>query len=208
MPSTVFKVPERYEYQNGLGSHPRIHDLTRDAPGPRLSLGLCLWAPTRLRRHFADCTPRSCLGQLSQFPDMRTISPGCTEIMPAAAHQSFELCNDQLAGHSSQGHFQLPELGPIGSNCLANARDFQAPITDYQSPFDVVAWHGNFYSYKYDLGRFNTIGSISYDHPDPKVVSSRSWWHHHLPWRWLVAENTFRPPLASSKHHVQVYGPD
>ncbi|KAH7353196.1 homogentisate 1,2-dioxygenase-domain-containing protein [Plectosphaerella cucumerina] len=115
--------------------------------------------------------------------------------MPAAAHQPFELCNDQLSGYSSQGHFQLPELGPTGSNCLANARDFQAPIADYEddqsvwtvrvkiggqlfdarqdhSPFDVVAWHGNFYPYKYDLGRFNTIGSISYDRPD--LVSSRS----------------------------------
>jgi len=85
-----------------------------------------------------------------------------------------------------QGHYQLPELGPIGSNGLANARDFQAPVAafdedlsdwrvvckfnnslyaakQHHTPFDVVAWHGTYYPYKYDLGRFNTIGSISFD---------------------------------------------
>lgn len=130
-----------------------------------------------------------------------------------------------------QGHFTLPELGPIGSNCLANARDFQSPVASFiedhentswtlygkfdgnlfsaqqsHTPFDVVAWHGLYYPYKYDLGRFNTIGSISYDHPDPSiftVLSAPS--HAHgpgtavadfviFPPRWLVAENTFRPP--------------
>ncbi|GAW13798.1 hypothetical protein ANO14919_031880 [Xylariales sp. No.14919] len=134
-----------------------------------------------------------------------------------------------------QGHFTLPELGPIGSNCLANARDFQAPIAcfseDYgatasegpnsytitvkfnnslfqtkqpHTPFDVVAWHGNYYPYKYDLGRFNTIGSISYDHPDPSIFTVLSALSDHpgtaiadfviFPPRWLVAEGTFRPP--------------
>ncbi|CAI4217671.1 unnamed protein product [Parascedosporium putredinis] len=93
-----------------------------------------------------------------------------------------------------QGHFQLPELGPIGSNGLANVRDFQVPVAAYEDdqsdwtitvkfggrlfdaaqdhgPFDVVGWHGNYYPYKYDLGRFNTIGSISYDHPDPSIFT-------------------------------------
>ncbi|OTA89515.1 hypothetical protein M434DRAFT_398556 [Hypoxylon sp. CO27-5] len=134
-----------------------------------------------------------------------------------------------------QGHFSLPELGPIGSNCLANARDFQAPVASFHedfgatasegpnsytitakfnnslfqtkqahTPFDVVAWHGNYYPYKYDLGRFNTIGSISYDHPDPSIFTVLSAPSDHpgtavadfviFPPRWLVAENTFRPP--------------
>ncbi|KAK2733375.1 hypothetical protein FQN55_003388 [Onygenales sp. PD_40] len=130
-----------------------------------------------------------------------------------------------------QGHYQLPELGPIGSNCLANARDFQAPTaffideeesTDKEyrilskfnntlfsarqnhTPFDVVAWHGNYYPYKYDLGRFNTIGSISFDHPDPSIFTVLTGPSDHVgtaiadfvifPPRWLVAENTFRPP--------------
>ena len=127
-----------------------------------------------------------------------------------------------------QGHFQLPELGPIGSNGLANARDFQAPVAAFDedteheytllakfagrlfaarqnhTPFDVVAWHGNYYPYKYDLGRFNTIGSISYDHPDPSIFTVLTAPSDHpgtavadfviFPPRWLVAEHTFRPP--------------
>jgi homogentisate 1,2-dioxygenase len=127
-----------------------------------------------------------------------------------------------------EGHFQLPELGPIGSNCLANARDFQAPLADFDedtesewhvlgkfaghlyaakqthTPFDVVAWHGLYYPYKYDLGRFNTIGSISFDHPDPSIFTVLTAQTAHagtavadfviFPPRWLVAEGTFRPP--------------
>ena len=132
-----------------------------------------------------------------------------------------------------EGHFELPNLGATGSNGLANARDFQVPLAAFEedhsststnwtitgkfngnlfamtqnhTPFDVVAWHGTYYPYKYDLGRFNTIGSVSYDHPDPSiytVLSAPS--HAHgpgtsvadfviFPPRWLVAENTFRPP--------------
>ncbi|KAF2093037.1 Homogentisate 1,2-dioxygenase [Rhizodiscina lignyota] len=127
-----------------------------------------------------------------------------------------------------QNHFTLPELGPIGSNCLANARDFQAPVASFvedtansytllskfaghlfeakqnHSPFDVVAWHGNYYPYKYDLGRFNTVGSVSYDHPDPSIYTVLTAQSDHVgtaiadfvifPPRWLVAEDTFRPP--------------
>ena len=134
-----------------------------------------------------------------------------------------------------QGHFNLPELGPIGTNGLANARDFQVPVASFSedfgatahdgnssyiitvkfnndffqtsqphTPFDVVGWHGNYYPIKYDLGRFNTIGTISYDHPDPSiftVLSAPSGVPGTaiadfviFPPRWLVAENTFRPP--------------
>ncbi|KAK2871636.1 hypothetical protein FQN49_002989 [Arthroderma sp. PD_2] len=128
-----------------------------------------------------------------------------------------------------QGHYQLPELGPIGSNCLANPRDFQAPTASFDdeeesseytilskfnntlfratqphTPFDVVAWHGNYYPFKYDLGRFNTIGSISYDHPDPSIFTVLTGPSDHagtaiadfviFPPRWLVQEDTFRPP--------------
>ena len=129
-----------------------------------------------------------------------------------------------------QGHFQLPELGPIGSNGLANMRDFQIPTAyfekeidpekewrivskfrkelysaaQYHTPFDVVAWHGNYYPYKYDLGRFNTIGSISFDHPDPSIFTVLTGPSDRpgtaiadfviFPPRWLVQEDTFRPP--------------
>jgi homogentisate 1,2-dioxygenase len=123
--------------------------------------------------------------------------------------------------------FKLPDLGVIGSNGLANPRDFRTPVAAYEdregdfellakfqgriwraamshSPLDVVAWHGNYAPYKYDLRRFNTIGSISYDHPDPSiflVLQSASDTPGVdtidfviFPPRWLSMENTFRPP--------------
>jgi homogentisate 1,2-dioxygenase len=123
--------------------------------------------------------------------------------------------------------FKLPELGPIGSNGLANARDFLTPVARYEdvetnceligkfagrlwlakmdhSPLDVVAWHGNNAPYKYDLRRFNTMGSTSYDHPDPSIflvlhspsdtagVSNIDF--VVFPPRWLAMQDTFRPP--------------
>jgi homogentisate 1,2-dioxygenase len=127
-----------------------------------------------------------------------------------------------------QGHFTLPELGPIGSNCLANPRDFQVPraafdedttstwtivnkfngalfaATQGHTPFDVVGWHGRYYPYKYDLGRYSVIGSTSFDHPDPSIYTVLTAPSDHpgtavadfviFPPRWLVQENTFRPP--------------
>jgi homogentisate 1,2-dioxygenase len=123
--------------------------------------------------------------------------------------------------------FKLPDLGVIGSNGLANPRDFQTPVAAYEdregefelvakfdgrfwrtrighSPLDVVAWHGNYAPYKYDLRRFNTIGSISYDHPDPSiflVLQSASDTPGVdaidfviFPPRILAMRDTFRPP--------------
>lgn len=123
--------------------------------------------------------------------------------------------------------FRLPDLGPIGSNGLANPRDFQAPVAWYEdrdepheiiqkfqgrlwrttldhSPFDVAAWHGNLTPYLYDLRHFNTINTVSFDHPDPSiftVLSSPGEIHGTancdfviFPPRWMVAEQTFRPP--------------
>ncbi len=123
--------------------------------------------------------------------------------------------------------FRLPELGPIGSNGLANPRDFQAPVAAFEataapvqlikkaggqlwqatqdhSPYDVVAWHGNLCPLKYDTAHFNTIGSISFDHPDPSIFTVLTSPSDTpgvanvdfviFPPRWLVAENTFRPP--------------
>jgi homogentisate 1,2-dioxygenase len=139
--------------------------------------------------------------------------------------------------------FRLPELGPIGANGLANSRDFETPVAWYEaaegafelvakfggnlwscqidhSPLDVVAWHGNYAPYRYDLRRFNTIGSISFDHPDPSiftVLTSPSDLHGTancdfviFPDRWLVAENTFRPPWyhrnTMSEYMGLIYG--
>ncbi len=122
---------------------------------------------------------------------------------------------------------RLPDLGPIGSNGLANSRDFLTPIAAYKdiegdfeliakfqgrlwragidhSPLDVVAWHGNYAPYKYDLRRFNAIGSISFDHPDPSIFTvltspsdtpgTANMDFAIFPPRWLVAQDTFRPP--------------
>ena len=127
---------------------------------------------------------------------------------------------------------RLPDLGPIGSNGLANPRDFLSPSAAYEdvegaavgqhfeliakfqghlwradidhSPLDVVAWHGNYAPYKYDLRRFNAIGSISFDHPDPSIFlvltspsdspSVGNLDFAIFPPRWLVAQDTFRPP--------------
>lgn len=123
--------------------------------------------------------------------------------------------------------FRLPELGPIGSNGLANARDFLTPVaafdpapgaweivrksggafwraTQGHSPFNVVAWHGNLVPVKYDTRHFMTIGSISFDHPDPSIFTvltspsdtpgTANCDFVIFPPRWLVAEDTFRPP--------------
>jgi len=123
--------------------------------------------------------------------------------------------------------FRLPDLGPIGANGLANPRDFEIPAAWYEdrddahevvqkfqgrlwtttldhSPFDGVAWHGNLAPCRYDLRRFNTINTVSFDHPDPSiftVLTSPSEIHGTancdfviFPPRWMVAEHTFRPP--------------
>ncbi|MBD5605763.1 MAG: homogentisate 1,2-dioxygenase [Candidatus Eremiobacteraeota bacterium] len=138
-----------------------------------------------------------------------------------AAHARGYVCENFGAA------FRLPDLGPIGSNGLANPRDFMTPVAAYEdrdgscelvakfmghlwsaaldhSPLDVVAWHGNYAPYAYDLRRFNAIGSISYDHPDPsiylvlqsagEVAGTDNIDFVIFPPRWLVAEGTFRPP--------------
>ncbi len=125
------------------------------------------------------------------------------------------------------GAFTLPDRGPIGANCLANPRDFLTPVAAYedkeepstlfvkwggelyrteigQSPLDVVAWHGNYAPYKYDLRHFSPVGAIMFDHPDPSIFTVLTAPSETpgtanvdfviFPERWSVAENTFRPP--------------
>ncbi|ANB15138.1 homogentisate 1,2-dioxygenase [Sugiyamaella lignohabitans] len=151
-------------------------------------------------------------------------------VIPRGIRYKVKLPSGPIRGYILEvfsGHFELPELGPIGSNCLANARDFQAPVAAFEendephkilgkfggnlfqytqnhSPFDVVGWHGLYYPYKYDLGKFNTIGSVSFDHPDPSIFTVLTVQSEHVgtaiadfvifPPRWLVQEHTFRPP--------------
>jgi homogentisate 1,2-dioxygenase len=158
------------------------------------------------------------------------IAPGEIAVLPRGVRFRVDLLDASARGYICENYgalFGLPELGPIGSNGLANARDFLFPIAAFEdhapacelvakfqgtfwaaeidhSPLDVVAWHGNYAPYKYDLTRFNTMGSVSYDHPDPSIYSvltsaSDTPGHANVdfvifPPRWLVAEHTFRPP--------------
>ena len=158
------------------------------------------------------------------------IEPQEIAVLPRGIRFRVELLDDAARGYVCENFgalLRLPELGPIGSNGLANARDFLVPEAAYEdlqggfelvakfhgrlwrapighSPLDVVGWHGNYAPYKYDLRRFNAIGSISYDHPDPSIFTvltspSDSAGTANLdfaifPPRWLVAQDTFRPP--------------
>jgi homogentisate 1,2-dioxygenase len=155
-----------------------------------------------------------------ELPDVDAAGPEGTGRGPLAGVRGY-VCENFGAP------LRLPDLGPIGSNGLANPRDFETPVARYEdregafelvakfqgrlwaasighSPLDVVAWHGNHAPYRYDLRRFNTIGSISFDHPDPSIflvlqsVSDTPGTDTIdfviFPPRILVAEDTFRPP--------------
>lgn len=158
------------------------------------------------------------------------VAPLEIAVIPRGMKFRVELVDASASGYLCENHgcaLRLPDLGPIGSNGLANPRDFLAPVAHFEerdepvrlvqkflgelwsteldhSPLDVVAWHGNNVPYKYDLRRFNTIGTVSFDHPDPSiftVLTSPSAIHGManidfviFPPRWMVAENTFRPP--------------
>nr|MCV4207242.1 homogentisate 1,2-dioxygenase [Roseomonas sp. SXEYE001] len=158
------------------------------------------------------------------------IAPGEIAVIPRGVKIRVELPGGSARGYLCEnygGAFTLPERGPIGANCLANQRDFLTPVAAYedrevsssltvkwggslwrteigQSPLDVVAWHGNYAPYKYDLRRYSPVGPILFDHADPSIFTvltspSETPGTANIdfvifPERWLVAENTFRPP--------------
>lgn len=163
------------------------------------------------------------------------VRPGEIALLPRGVAFKIALPDSEGGAGPARGYvcenygaqFRLPELGPIGSNGLANARDFQAPVAAFesetggyeivkkfagrfwrapmkQSPFNVVAWHGNLAPVKYDTANFMTIGSISFDHPDPSIFTvltspsdtpgTANCDFVIFPPRWLVMEDTFRPP--------------
>jgi homogentisate 1,2-dioxygenase len=159
------------------------------------------------------------------------VAPGEFALLPRGLAFKVALPDGPSVGYVCENYgaqFRLPELGPIGSNGLANARDFHAPVAafekdsipDYElvkkfggrfwrvqasaSPFNVVAWHGNLAPVKYDTADFMTIGSISFDHPDPSIFTvltspsdtpgTANCDFVIFPPRWLVMEDTFRPP--------------
>jgi homogentisate 1,2-dioxygenase len=159
------------------------------------------------------------------------IAPGEIAVIPRGVKIRVELHgHDAARGYLCEnygGSFTLPERGPIGANCLANPRDFLTPVAAFedretpsrmtvkwggklwraeigQSPLDVVAWHGNYAPYKYDLRRFSPVGPVLFDHADPSIFTTLTSPSETpgtanidfviFPDRWTVAENTFRPP--------------
>ncbi|MBV8237559.1 MAG: homogentisate 1,2-dioxygenase, partial [Sphingomonas sp.] len=172
------------------------------------------------------------MGSLTIFTELGRldIAPGEVALIPRGVRFRVDLVDGEARGYLAENFgalFRLPDLGPIGSNGLANPRDFETPVAWYEdrdekteivqkylgnlwttrldhSPLDVVAWHGNLAPWRYDLSRFNTIGTVSFDHPDPSIftvltspsdVPGRANADFVIfPPRWMVAEDTFRPP--------------
>jgi homogentisate 1,2-dioxygenase len=158
------------------------------------------------------------------------VGPGEIAVVPRGVRFAVRLREGSARGWVCENYgelLRLPELGPIGANGLANPRDFLTPVAAFEdragpceliakfdggfwrtelpdSPLDVVAWHGNYAPYKYELANFNVIGTVSFDHPDPSiftVLTSPSGQAGVanvdfviFPPRWMVAEDTFRPP--------------
>jgi homogentisate 1,2-dioxygenase len=158
------------------------------------------------------------------------VAPGEIAVIPRGVKHAVELPAGPARGYLCENYgspLTLPERGPIGANCLANPRDFLTPVAAYEdrdapcrltvkwggalwetdldhSPLDVVAWHGNYAPYKYDLRRFSPVGPLLFDHADPSIFTTLTSASETpgtanidfviFPDRWAVAENTFRPP--------------
>jgi homogentisate 1,2-dioxygenase len=156
--------------------------------------------------------------------------PGEICVIPRGVKFKVELVHGPARGYLCENYgakFTLPNRGPIGANCLANPRDFKTPVAAFEdretacrltvkwcggfyaceighSPLDVVAWHGNYAPYKYDLKCFAPIGALLFDHPDPSIFSVLTAPSGEegtanidfviFPERWQVAEHSFRPP--------------
>jgi homogentisate 1,2-dioxygenase len=200
-------------------------------------VGIHLYAATKnMNRAFSSSD-----GELLIVPETGTlaittefghikISGGSIVVIPRGVRFRIDLPQERARGYVCENYgapFRLPDLGPIGSNGLANPRDFETPVASFEdaegpfeviqkfqgglwstilahSPFDVVAWHGNLAPCRYDLGRFNTINTVSFDHPDPSIFTvltspsdtpgTANCDFVIFPPRWMVAEHTFRPP--------------
>jgi len=171
-------------------------------------------------------------GRLLIFTELGRIElgPGEIAVVPRGMKFRVEPLGGPSRGYVCENYgakFTLPERGPIGANCLANSRDFKTPVAAFEdkekpsrltvkwcggfhvaeighSPLDVVAWHGNYAPYKYDLRTFSPVGAILFDHPDPSIFTvltaptgeagTANVDFVIFPERWLVAEHSFRPP--------------
>jgi len=171
-------------------------------------------------------------GQLRFYTELGIINlqPQEIAILPRGIVYRVEVIDGPARGFVCENYgqkFDLPSRGPIGANCLANPRDFKTPVAFFEdrdspsrvvvkwcgefhecsighSPLDVVAWHGNYAPYKYDLNTFSPVGAVLFDHPDPSIFTvltapSGIEGTANIDFvlfkeRWSVAENTFRPP--------------
>lgn len=208
------------------------------SPATQTGCGIHIYAANRPMqgRYFYDAdgelliVPQQGRLKISTELGVLDVAPLEIAVIPRGVRFKVELPDETARGYVAENFgapLRLPELGPIGSNSLANARDFLYPVAAYEnvvgnfeliakfqgrlwsagighSPLDVVGWHGNHAPYKYDLNRFNTIGSISYDHPDPSIFTvltsasdtpgTANMDFVIFPPRWLAMEHTFRPP--------------
>ena len=188
------------------------------------------------------------MGGMTIYTELGVIEaqPGHITVLPRGLKFRVDLNDSTARGYICENYgaqFRLPDLGPIGANGLANPRDFETPVAWYEdkdttgeivakfggnlwscetghSPLDVVAWHGNYAPFRYDLRRFNTIGSISFDHPDPSIFTVMTSPSGEpgvancdfviFPDHWLVGEDTFRPPWyhrnTMSEYMGLIYG--
>lgn len=206
-------------------------------PGAGAGLAVHLYAAGRsMERVFFDADgelliiPQAGGLRISTELGRLEIAPGMIALLPRGLRFRVELTAGPASGYVAENFgqgFRLPELGPIGSNGLANPRDFLTPRAWFEdverpvelvqkfggrlwstmldhSPLDVVAWHGSYAPCCYDLARFNTINTVSFDHPDPSIFTVltspgvgpgiANCDFVVFPPRWMVAEGTFRPP--------------
>ena len=208
------------------------------SPAAMSGCGIHIYAANRPMkdRYFYDADGELLIvpehGRLRIATELGLVDVAPTEIavIPRGMRFAVDLPDGKARGYVCENYgapFRLPDLGVIGSNGLANARDFEVPVARYEdregdfelvakfcghlwsarighSPLDVVAWHGTHVPYRYDLKRFNAIGSISYDHPDPSIflvlqspsdtIGVDTIDFVIFPPRILAMQHTFRPP--------------
>jgi homogentisate 1,2-dioxygenase len=208
------------------------------SPEAQHGVGIHLYAANRSMhgRYFYDAdgellvVPQQGRLRIATELGLLEVEPQQVAVIPRGIRFRVELPDGPSRGYVCENFgalMRLPDLGPIGSNGLANPRDFETPHASYEdlegefeliakfqghlwrapighSPLDVVGWHGNYAPYRYDLRRFNAIGSISHDHPDPSIFTvltspsdtpgTANLDFVIFPPRWLVAQDTFRPP--------------
>jgi homogentisate 1,2-dioxygenase len=225
--------PERKDFIDSIFTY-AINGSAASAQGSAVHLYSCNQSMTKRYAYNADAemmlVPES--GEIVVHTELGRLelSPLFIGVIPRGMKFRVELKGPSARGYLCENFgapFQLPDLGPIGANGLAHQRHFETPVAAFEdlegdfellaryqgslwraaighSPLDTVAWHGNYAPYRYDLRKYNTIGTVTYDHPDPSiftvltspsaVAGTANIDFVIFPKRWMVAEHTFRPP--------------